>query len=323
MASEYQVPIETRLPAKPEPETVLGNCDLQGKVAVVTGGYSGIGLETTRALAGAGARVIVPVRSPEKAREALSCVEGSVTAATMDLGDLASVHTFARTLGDQHTALGLLIGNAGIMACPETRIGPGWEAQFATNHLGHFALVEALIPLLRAAQGARIVCLSSVAHKRTDVHWEDIHFERAAYHKWEAYAQSKTANALHAVGLDRRLKDDGVRAFAVHPGGILTPLQRHLPKEEMIALGWIDESGEIPDAAKPFFKTPTQGAATSLWCAVSPDLDGIGGVYCEDCNIAVVAGPDSPPYGQVAPFAVDEAGAERLWAVTEAMIAGQ
>ncbi|MEO0320292.1 MAG: oxidoreductase [Pseudomonadota bacterium] len=320
MTSPKQAPLRTDFPPKPEPAMVMGEISLAGKIDIVTGGYSGIGLETTRALARAGAHVIVPGRSPDKAQLALSSVEESVVTATLDLGDLASVRAFASAFADQHKTLHILINNAGIMACPETRMGPGWEAQFATNHLGHFALAQALTPQLQAAQGARVVCLSSVAHRRADVQWDDIQFERQAYDKWLAYAQSKSANALHAVGLDQRLKNDGVRAFAVHPGGILTPLQRHLPKEEMIVLGWIDTDGEIAEAAKPFFKTPAQGAATSLWCAVSPALDGMGGVYCEDCNIAEEAGPDSPPYGQVAPWAIDVAGADRLWSVSETLI---
>jgi NAD(P)-dependent dehydrogenase (short-subunit alcohol dehydrogenase family) len=207
------------------------------------------------------------------------------------------------------------------MACPETRLGKGWESQFAVNHVGHFVLAAELMPLLKAAQGARVVALSSTAHKRSDIRWDDIHFRATPYEKWVAYGQSKTANALFAVGLDAREEKNGVRAYAVHPGGILTPLQRHLRKEEMVALGWIDEAGEIPAAALPFFKRPDQGAATTLWCATSARLAGLGGVYCEDCDIADIAGPETARYRGVAPHAVDRQSAERLWRETERMLA--
>ncbi len=171
------------------------------------------------------------------------------------------------------------------MACPETRVGDGWEAQFATNHLGHFALVNRLWPLIAAAgaaNGARVVSLSSTGHKRSPIRWDDVHFTAGDYEKWTAYGQAKTANALFAVQLDRLGESSGVRAFAVHPGGIMTPLQRHLPQEEMIEMGWVDADGNVNE----LFKSPTQGATTTLWCATSSQLDGMGGVYCEDCDIS-------------------------------------
>jgi NAD(P)-dependent dehydrogenase (short-subunit alcohol dehydrogenase family) len=207
------------------------------------------------------------------------------------------------------------------MACPETRTGPGWELQFATNHIGHFVLATALAPALKKAKSARVVCLSSTGHKQSPIRWNDIHFTNEPYNKWVAYGQSKTANALFAVALDARMKADGVRAFAVHPGGIVTPLQRHLEKEEMMALGWLGPDGELSEAARKMFKTPEQGASTTVWAAVSPQLEGKGGVYCEDCNIAKLGGPNSPRYAEVQPYAVDPAEAERLWRETEAMIA--
>lgn len=321
MSIDMQTPLQTGLGFKPEPADILTDCDLTGKRVVITGGYSGIGLETTRALAAIGADVIVPVRTREKADAALRDVPGNIQTATMDLADGHSISRFADALVSDGQAISLLINNAGIMACPETRIGPGWEAQFGVNHMGHFALTNALLPLLKKANGARVVSLSSVAHRRNGVLWDDIHFEKTPYDKWVAYAQSKSANALFAVGLDARGKSDGVRAYSVHPGGILTPLQRHLQKEEMIALGWIDESGEIPEAAQAFFKTPAQGCATTLWCATSPLLNDTGGVYCEDCNVAARAQDDSPRYTCVAPWAADQAGADQLWAISETMLA--
>ncbi len=321
MAAADQTLIDSGFTAKSTAADVVRGVDLSGKTAIVTGGYSGIGVETVRALASAGAEVVVPARDVAKARAALAEVKGKVSVAAMDLGDLASVEGFAREFSSACKALHLLINNAGIMACPETRIGPGWEAQFATNHIGHFALTTALLPLLRAARGARVVALSSTGHKITDIRWDDIHFQTAPYEKWAAYGQSKTANSLFAVGLDARESANGVRAFAVHPGGIMTPLQRHLKREEMVAAGWIDETGDISAAAKPFFKTTEQGAATAVWCATAKSLSGKGGLFCEDCDVAELAGENEPRHRTVKAYAVDGKSAARLWRLTERMIA--
>ncbi|WP_203983665.1 SDR family NAD(P)-dependent oxidoreductase, partial [Sphaerisporangium rufum] len=259
---------------------VLHGIDLSGRLALVTGGYSGLGLETTRALAGAGARVVVPARRPAAAKEAVGGLDG-VEVDELDLGDLDSVRAFAERFLASGRRLDILIGNAGIMACPETRVGPGWEAQFATNHLGHYALTNLLWPALEPG-GARVVSVSSGGHHGSGIRWDDVQFTRG-YDKFAAYSQSKTANVLFAVQLDALARERGVRAFALHPGGILTPLQRHLAKEEMVAFGWIDEDG---NPLNPTFKTPEQGAATQVWAATSPALTGLGGVYCEDCEIA-------------------------------------
>lgn len=316
-----QQPINSPFHAKSTAAEVIRGVDLSGKFAIVTGGYSGIGLETVRALANAGAEVLVPARDAAKAKDALEGMPGKVAVAAMDLTDLSSVRKFANEVKASRKALHILINNAGVMACPETRVGPGWELQFATNHIGHFTLTNQLAPLLKAANGARVVSLSSSGHKISPIRWGDIHFVGEPYQKWTAYGQSKTANALFAVGLDARLKADGVRAFALHPGGIMTPLQRHLQLEEMVAAGWLNEKGEPSEMAKGLFKTPEQGASTTVWCAVSPLLDGTGGVYCEDCNIAKLAGANAPRHAEVQPYAVDPAEAERLWRETEAMIA--
>lgn len=321
MSVDRQKPVKSGYAAKTPASEIVKGVDLAGKNAIVTGGYSGIGLETVRALAGAGANVIVPARSLDKAKEALKTVKGRISAGAMDLGDLASVRRFADDVLRAGAPLHILINNAGVMACPETRIGSGWEAQFATNHLGHFALTVALAPLLEKANGARVVSLSSVAHKRSPILWDDIHFRKTPYEKWTAYGQAKTANSLFALGLDARMKDRGVRAFAVHPGGIMTPLQRHLTQEEMIAAGWLDKDGKIGAAVAAMFKTPEEGASTSVWCAVSTQLDGRGGVYCEDVDIAAVMTDASPRYSHVAPHAVDEEAALRLWKVSEQMLA--
>ncbi|MGN5382015.1 SDR family NAD(P)-dependent oxidoreductase [Streptomyces lasalocidi] len=289
-------------------DDVLEGIDLTGKLALVTGGYSGIGLESTRALAKAGAHVVVPARRPATAEQALAGASG-VELEELDLGDLESVRGFAeRFLGSGRT-IDMVIDSAGIMACPETRVGPGWEAQFATNHLGHFALVNRLWPAI-APGGARIVSVSSRGHHFSGIRWDDVH-SRQGYDKWEAYGQAKTANVLFAVELDKLGRDAGVRAFAVHPGSIITPLQRHLPKEEMIERGWIDEDG---NALNPEgFKTPPQGAATQVWAAASPQLDGIGGVYLEDCDVAEVAREGDEARLGVKDWAIDPQQAARLW----------
>lgn len=227
----------------------------------------------------------------------------------MDLADLDSVRSFANSLADRGVPIDILINNAAIMACPETRVGVGWEAQFATNHLGHYVLTNEIWPLLRDG-GARVVALSSTGHKLSPIRWDDVHFA-SGYDKWVAYGQAKTANSLFAVHLDAEGADHGVRGFAVHPGGIMTDLQRHLPREEMIASGWIDDDGNVNE----LFKSPEQGAATSVWAATSPSLDGLGGVYCEDCEIASPTDPRSPTarFTGVDLHAIDPVDAARLW----------
>lgn len=288
-------------------DDVLHGIDLTGKLAIVTGGYSGIGLETTRALTRAGARVVVPARRPADAREALEGVPG-VEVDDLDLGDLESVRGFADRFLASERSIDFVIDSAGVMACPEIRVGPGWEAQFAINHLGHFALVNRLWPAL-APGGARVVSVSSGGHHLTGMRWDDVHWQRG-YDKWAAYGQAKTANVLFAVHLDRLAQSSGVRAFALHPGAILTPLQRHMAEEEMVERGWIDENGTPLNPEG--FKTPQQGAATQVWAATSPQLDGLGGVYLEDCEVAEPAPADGAMRG-VKDWAVDPDQAARLW----------
>ncbi len=311
-----------------EPQDVLEGIDLTGKVAIVTGGYSGIGVETVRGLAGAGAKVIVPARNREKATANLSDVVGDVAIMDMDLADLSSVRAFADQFTSEHDRLDLLINNAGIMACPLTRVGPGWEQQFGVNHLGHFALTQALMPLLEKTASkpdsdVRVVALSSTGHKLSDIRWDDPHWESGEYDKWQAYGQAKTANALFALGLNTRLAEHGGRAFSVHPGGIVTPLQRHLPNEEMVALGWTKPDGTLTEEAAKGFKSVTQGASTTLWAATSPALKDRGGEYCEDCDVAELGSQEEPVrHRTVQPYAVDPGSAERLWTMSEEMVAG-
>ncbi|MER6243935.1 SDR family NAD(P)-dependent oxidoreductase [Streptomyces griseorubiginosus] len=291
-------------------DDVLAGVDLSGKLAIVTGGYSGLGLETTKALVKAGARVVVPARRPDTAKEALAGLDG-VEQDVLDLGDLDSAHAFAERFLASGRTIDLVIDNAGIMACPETRVGPGWEAQFATNHLGHFALVNRLWPAIESG-GARVVSVSSRAHHFSGMRWDDVHW-RTGYDKWQAYGQAKTANVLFAVHLDKLGAERGVRAFSLHPGGILTPLQRHLPKAEMVERGWIDEQGNALNPSG--FKSPEQGAATQVWAATSPQLDGMGGVYLEDCDIAEPA-VDGDQSGGVRAWATDPEQAARLWTLS-------
>ena len=309
-----QKPIGSGFGARSTAAEVIRGIDLHGRLAIVTGGNSGLGLETVRALAGAGAAVVVPARRPEQARTVLDAAGlGEVEVEPMDLSDLASVGDFANRFLESGRSVDILIDNAAIMASPEARVGDGWESQFATNHLGHYMLANLLWPALVANGGARVIALSSTGHKLSDIRWDDPQFT-AGYDKWQAYGQAKTADALFAVQLDALGEPFGVRAFAVHPGGIMTELQRHLPVEEMVASGWIDADGTPSDR----FKTPEQGAATSVWAATSPQLQGEGGVYCEDCDIAEFSDPGAPDarIRGVNDYAVDPDSAARLWALS-------
>jgi NAD(P)-dependent dehydrogenase (short-subunit alcohol dehydrogenase family) len=293
---------------------VLADVDLEGILAIVTGGYSGIGLATTLAFCARGARVVVPARRPDLARHELDGLAG-VEVDELDLADLTSVRSFAERFLSSSRPVDILFNNAGVMANPEARVAPGWESQFATNHLGHFALTNLLWPAL-VEGGARVVSVSSRGHKYSGIRWDDMQFERS-YDKWLAYGQSKSANVLFALQLDSFGQGAGVRAFSVYPGGIRTPLQRHVERREMIELGWIDTEGRELFS----FKTPDQGAATSAWAATSPRLTGMGGVYCEDCDIAFVADPESEDgkLRGVHPHAIDPREAARLWAVSAAL----
>lgn len=304
--TDHQYPLGSGFGARTSASDVLFGVDLKGRYAVVTGGHSGLGLETTKALAAAGVDVLVGARAPEAAHAATRDIPG-IAICALDLSDLTSVRLFAKRALASGRHIDMLINSAGIMACPETRVGWGWEAQFATNHLGHFALTNLLWPLLEG--GARVVSVSSAGHHNSPIHWSDVQFTRG-YDKWLAYGHSKTANALFAVHLDRLGRDHSVRAFSLHPGKIFTPLQRHLTQTEMTAEGWLDGNGAPAD---PTFKTPAQGAATQLWAAISPQLDGLGGLYCEDCDVAIRAEAAAESFVGVKAYATDSDEAERLW----------
>lgn len=295
----------------------MAGARLDGRTALVTGGTSGLGLETTRSLAAAGARVFVLARSADTAPRALHGIEGAIVVDGFDLADLGSVARVAEEITRRAHRIDVLVAAAGVMATPRRPVGPGWDYQLSVNHFGHFALVTRLFPLLARA-GARVVVYSSAGHHVSGVRWRDPHF-LGGYDKWAAYGQSKTANALFAVHLDRLGRHRGVRAFALHPGKIITGLQRDLPLAEQVDLGWVDADGRVVGRD---FKTPTQGAATGLWAVTSPLLDGRGGLYLEDCDVARISAPTGTvDDGGVKPYAVDEADAERLWLLTAAITA--
>ncbi len=302
--------ISTPFTAASTAAEVVDGIDLTGRRAVVTGGASGIGIETARALAGAGAEVTLAVRdldAGERTANDIIATTGSkqVLVAPLDLTDRASVAAFTAAWdGPLH----ILVNNAGVMASPETRTPEGWELQFATNHLGHFALATGLHRALAAAGGARVVSVSSSAHLRSPVVFEDIHFRERAYEPWSAYGQSKTANVLFGVEATRRWESDGIAVNALMPGGIRTNLQRHVSQEEL------DRAIAAAAGSGITWKTPEQGAATSVLVATSPLLEGVGGRYFEDCN---EAGPNLPGTRTgVAAYALDPEAAARLWQVS-------
>jgi NAD(P)-dependent dehydrogenase (short-subunit alcohol dehydrogenase family) len=295
---------------------VIAGVDLSGKRAIVTGGSSGIGVETARALAGAGAEVTIAVRNVEAGGKTAADLTGAtghaVRVAELDLADPRSVAAF---VAEWSGPLDVLVNNAGVMALPGLQLTPaGWELQFATNHLGHFALALGLRDSLAAVGGARVVSLSSRGHLRSPVVFDDINFSSRPYDPWLAYGQSKTANVLFAVEATHRWRDDGIEANAVHPGAIAaTNLSRHLDAEYLERLR---ASGTYT------YKTIEQGAATSVLAAASPLLDGVGGRYFEDCNESPVVDPvATPDLGSgVAAYALDAANAERLWELSLATL---
>ena len=310
-----QAPLPSGFGMRSTASDVIAGTDLTGKTALVTGGYSGLGLETVRALAGVGARVLVGARRPEAAAADLDGISG-VEILKLDLSDPASIDAFAAEVAGVTAKIDILINNAAVMANALSRDLRGYESQFATNHLGHFQMTARLWPLLKAAgAGTRIVSLSSIGHRIGGVDFDDVHFDRRDYNKWQAYGQAKSANALFAIHLDALGKPHGIRAFAVHPGGIATPLQRHLTMEEQVAMGWYDAEGNVNAG----FKSVEQGAATSVWCATSPMLDGKGGVYCEDCDIAAPWVEGMNVNTGVRHHAIDPVVAARLWTVSEQM----
>ncbi len=302
-------PITTPFKWETTAAEVVAGSDLSGNRVIVTGGASGIGLETARALAAAGAHVTLAVRNADAGQRVASEIVATtgnthVRVAHVDLADRASVASFVAAWDGP---LDVLVNNAGVMACPETRTPQGWELQFATNHLGHFALAVGLHHALAAAGGARIVSVSSRAHLRAPVDFDDIHFRARTYEPWDAYAQSKTANVLFAVEATRRWEGDGITTNALQPGTVRSNLQQYITDDDLERTRVHIEH----DNSSFHWKTPEQGAATSVLLAASPLLEGISGRYFEDCN---EAGPSQPGTGHgVAAYALDPRAAARLW----------
>jgi len=307
-----------RFDAKSTTDDVLDGIDLTGKVAIVTGASGGLGAETARALASRGAQVTLTARDTAKAAAIADSIRSAHPGAVLDVRELAldrpaSVRAFTKGWLADHRVLHLLLNNAGVMACPLARTPEGWEQQFATNHLGHFLLTGLLLPALEAAGSARVVNTSSGGHRFSPVVFEDVHFEKRDYDKWVAYGQAKTANVLHAVELDRRRRDAGIRAFGIHPGMIMTELGRHLVKEDIEMLQ--SRASDRESSGLASWKTPPQGAATQCWAATAPELDGQGGLYLEDCQVSGT----TPPAGSLGAeaWALDPEAAAQLWILSE------
>ena len=301
-------------------DDVLAGVDLAGKVAVVTGATSGIGVETARALAGKGALVVIIARDRAKADAGAAMLAaalpgGKFDSAVMDLGSLASVRACAADLLARYPKIDLVINNAGVMNTPFGRTEDGFETQFGVDHLGHFVFANLLAPALIAAAPSRVVCLSSAAHLRGDILWDDVNWETTPYEKFRSYSQAKTANALYALALDRRLSGKGVHAYSVHPGVISTNLSRYMTTEDREAM--MARAKTTSGASLMRYKTVEQGAASACWAATAPELAAHGGVYIEDNH---VAGPPKPTGGGVQAYATDPAAADRLWAISEKMV---
>ncbi|AJT41309.1 oxidoreductase [Psychromicrobium lacuslunae] len=306
---DRQHPIPSGFTRENQAAEILAGMDLKGKQVLITGGYSGIGYEMSRAFSSAGANVIIPARRPSLAVQNTKDLPG-IRIVPGDLADLRTVLTLVEKLSAERTVLDIVIGSAGIMAAPESRIGDGWESHFAINHLGHFALIGGLTSLLNES-GSRVVMLSSAGHFASGIRWPDIHFTTEPYDPWLAYGQSKTANALFAAELAERGKDKGVLAYSVHPGNIMTPLQRHLSIEDQIALGWVNQDGAPNPALQ--LKTPAQGAATAVWAATSERLADFSGVYAQDNDVARLSTDDNMVIGGVKSWAIDPEDSARLW----------
>ncbi len=294
-------------------DEVLEGVDLGGKIAVVTGASTGLGLETARALASAGAEVVLAGRDSSRIDAAASTIlerepNAQLEQGLLDLTSLDSVRAFAEWYANGHDRLHLLVNNAGVMYTPFEHTAEGFEMQFGTNHVGHFLLTCLLVPQLLADPPSRVINLSSGGHRGSDIVWDDVNFERREYDKFASYGQSKTANILFSVELDRRLGDRGVHAYAVHPGMIATELGRHMSKDDFTQMA--ERAKRAPSGGLPPRKTVEQGAATSVWAATAPELDDQGGTYLADAEVTE----------DHAPWARDPESAARLWTLSEQMV---
>ena len=311
-----QKPIGSGFNAKSTSTEVIKGIDLTGKIVIVTGGNTGIGLETVKTLASAGATVIVPARNVEKAKKNLQGIN-NVEIEEMDLINPASIVTFAEKFLTSGRPLHLLINNAGIMWVPLRRDSRGIESQLAVNYLALFQLTSKLWAALKNTSGARVVNVSSQGHQFAPFNFDDPNFEHRKYETLQGYGQSKTAVNLFSLELDNRVKELGVRAYALHPGSIAgTELAREAPLELFIQMGFCDEKGNMLPEVAASLKTIPQGASTTIWCATSPLLNNIGGVYCEDTDIAGLALEQGISAG-VKSYSVNEPNAKRLWELSE------
>ena len=313
-------------------DEVLEGIDLTGKRALVTGGASGLGEETVRALAAKGAEVIIAARNKAKADTVIASVSEStgnrnIGFLALELGSLKKIEASAKEFLNRYDSLDLLINNAGVMACPFDRTEDGFELQFGSNHIGHFYFTSLIMPTLLKSGNARIVSLSSMGHRASPIVFDDINYENRPYEKWQAYGQAKTANALFAVGLNNRFSAKGIEAFSVHPGVILTPLSRHLTQEDIDRIAnssnQNNDSDNPENADQSGVKTVAQGAATSCYAATAPELSGKGGAYLENCNIAEILPGNSTETHGVRDFAIDSDAAEKLWQASENMVGQQ
>jgi len=312
-----QKPMGSGFNAKSTASEVIKGISLRGKIIIVTGGNAGIGLETTKTLANAGAAVIVPARDIEKARKNLDGIE-NVEIEAMDMMDPASIDAFAQKFLASNRPLHALINNAGIMWVPLRRDSRGIESQLATNYLGQFHLTAKLFPALKKANGARVINVSSLGHQMAPFNFEDPNFLDREYETLQAYGQSKTASNLFSLELDHRAKAFNVRAYSLHPGSIAgTELGREASLELFQQMGFLDAQGNMLPEVAARLKTIPQGAATTVWCATSPLLDNIGGVYCEDADIAQTANAASVGSYGVELYSLDEANAKKLWNLSE------
>ncbi|MGF7041407.1 SDR family NAD(P)-dependent oxidoreductase [Mucilaginibacter lappiensis] len=321
-----QKPVNSGFSTTSTVHDVIKGIDLHGKTAIVTGGYAGIGFETVKAFVAAGAKVIIPARDIHKAANNLKDVN-NVTIEEMDLMDPESINTFADKFLAANNTLHILVNNAGVMWVPLQRDKRGYESQLATNHLGHFQLTAKLWPALKKANGARVINVSSFGHQMAPFNFDDPNFMNREYETLQGYGQSKTANNLFAVELDYRGKAFGVRAFSLHPGSVIgTDLGRVAPMALFQQMGTHDEKGNIKPEVAAKLKNVEQGAATSVWCATSPQLNGIGGVYCENVDVAELdEGNIEHNYNDpsslrgIKPYSVDAENAKKLWTLTEEM----
>jgi NAD(P)-dependent dehydrogenase (short-subunit alcohol dehydrogenase family) len=326
-------------------QDVIQHINLSGKTALITGATSGLGLETAKCLASAGASIILAARNANKIQKAKESILANVPNAKLsyviiDLSDLNSVRKAAESLIEKQLTIDLLINNAGVMACPFEKTAQGFEMQFGSNHLGHFLFTGLILSLLKKQQGSRVICLSSAAHKFANVNLEDPNYENRKYNKWQAYGEAKSANALFALALNERLKNRDIECFSVHPGMIATELGRHLQPEdlEMFSGGSKSKNNnennekgnekgteknimkDKKESDKPKrspFKTVEQGAATTAWAATSPSLNGLGGTYLEDCQISQASDKSSTGFSN---YIADKTTAEKLWTLSENLV---